>query len=649
MSEQLNTITTVDGMKALEQYLVSREYVGLDTETTGVDKDSHIIGFSLCADVDSAYYVVLSYWNKAAGELVSLETLGYAAEFLGALRSKKLICHNAVFDCFMVSNNFGVELMPSVHTDTMILAHLLDENRRVGLKELGVSIFGETSKQEQIEMHASVTKNGGQLTKACYELYKADYDLLAKYGAKDALLTLKIFYHLVPDLYEQGLNKFFYEDESMPLLRGPTYQLNTIGLRVDQEKLEILKKTLEVEIMETKALINNDIDAFVKDKYKGKSPSTTFNLNASAQLCWLMYFRLENEFRRLTDVGKEVCLALGLKVPYSPAAKREFIDTVIQNKGRIYGEAKFNHKTGKMSKPKKVRDPWFYIACGKESLQLLAPRYRWIAKLLELKKNEKLLSTYVLGIQSRVSCSIIRPQFLQHGTTSGRYSSKTPNFQNLPREDKRIKSCIISRRGKVFVGADYAQLEPRVFASTSQDATLCDSFARGEDFYSVVGAPIFGVSKCSMFKNDVDSFAKLYPQLRDKSKVIALATPYGRTAFQQAAALDVSPDASAELIASYFDAYPKVEAMMLESHEMAKRDGVVYNLFGRPRRIPEAKTIPELYGNARHAELPYVYRQMLNLAMNHRVQSTAASIMNRAAIAVVAAIKRSLSSRSSME
>jgi DNA polymerase I-like protein with 3'-5' exonuclease and polymerase domains len=72
--------------------------------------------------------------------------------------------------------------------------------------------------------------------------------------------------------------------------------------------------------------------------------------------------------------------------------------------------------------------------------------------------------------------------------------------------------------------------------------------------------------------------------------------------------------------------------MMLESHEIAKRDGVVYNLYGRPRRIPEAKRITKIYGNLPHGELPYVARSWLNLAMNHRVQSTAASIVNRAAI-----------------
>lgn len=73
--------------------------------------------------------------------------------------------------------------------------------------------------------------------------------------------------------------------------------------------------------------------------------------------------------------------------------------------------------------------------------------------------------------------------------------------------------------------------------------------------------------------------------------------------------------------------------MMLESHKMAKRDGQVKNLFGRPRRMPEAKRITKLYGDVDHAELPYEARNLLNLAVNHRIQSTGASIVNRATIA----------------
>ena len=565
--------------------------------------------------------MVFSVWEPLRERLHDLETTKGATAFFSKLAKFKLIMHNAPFDCDMVRNNYGIDLMPSVHTDTMILGHLLNENRSNGLKERGVELYGEDAAKEQAAMKASVHKNGGVLTKDKYELYKADVDLIAYYGAKDALLTLKLFYNDAPQLMDENLDSFFYDDESMPLLRGPTYDMNTTGLRVDPEKLQKLKSTLEAECLEAKAFIYKEITPLVKDKYPGTSKKNTFNIGAPRQMSWLLFERMGVPFSTLTKSGKEVCKALGVKLPYTPSARKDFTQAVLAAKGSKIGKSK-------------VGDPWIYMTSNRATLALHADRYKWVGKFLEYAKNTKLLNTYVYGIQDKMKYNVIRPSFLQHGTTSGRYSSRHPNFQNLPREDKRIKSCIIARPGNVFVGADYAQLEPRVFASVSQDPTLCECFAKGEDFYSVIGAPIFEKTHCSLFKNDPNSFAKKHPDLRDKSKIIGLATPYGRTAFQQASAMGISTDESQMLIDRYFSAYPKVELMMLESHEQAKANGVVHNLFGRPRRMPEAMDIPKLYGkNTSHGDLPYAARNLLNLAMNHRVQSTAASIMNRAAIA----------------
>ncbi len=623
-------------LSELAAYLKDKDVVAFDSETTGVEKDSEIIGFSIAAECDKAYYVILAKWDVKLQKLVHTEAAPWASETLRLLVGKKLVMHNALFDCAMVKNNYSIDLMPSVDVDTMILAHINNENRRVGLKELAVSIYGETATEEQRLMRQSVYANGGVLTKEKYELYKADPYLIARYGAMDTILTLKVLYHELPDLFAQNLDSFFFDDESMPLLRGPTYDLNTTGLRVDSERLAALKGTLEAECEEAKAFIHREIEPLVKAKYPGTSKAKTFNIGAGQQLAWLIFVEMGEEFHTLTKGGRALAKALDLKVPYTRSARHEFIEIVTERFGVEWEAAKLNPKTQKMGKPKKIGRPWTYMSCGKESLGRIKDRYKWVERLLEYKKNLKLLNTYVEGIQTKMKYGIIRPSFLQHGTTSGRYSSKQPNFQNLPRDDKRIKSCIISRPGKVFVGADYSQLEPRVFASQSQDARLLKCFADGDDFYSVVGEPIFDAYGCTLKKDGTpNSWPVKHPKLRDKSKIIALATPYGRTAFLMAQQLGCTNDEAQEIIDRYFASYPSVQAMMLQAHDDAKANGVVYNLFGRPRRMPEAMLIPKVYGkNTPHAELPYVARNTLNLAMNHKVQSTGASIMNRAAIAV---------------
>lgn len=637
--ENLLVIRTKEEVLQVIDYLKDKEYVAFDTETTGLGKEARIIGFSIAAESDLGIYVVTQEWNVEKQELITLETAELAKEFMVALTTKKLIMHNGVFDCRIVKDNYDVLLIDRLHTDTTALAHLLDENRSVKLKDLGTIIFGESAKEEERIMKESIQKNGGKVTKEHYELYKADSELIGRYGAKDAILTLNLFYYLVPQLYEQNLDKFFYEDESMPLFRGPTYSLNTVGMRVDPDKASRLRGELEAENLELKAFIYKEITPFVSDKYPGTKVKNTFNLNSNEQMAWLLFERLGNEFYLLTDAGRELCKLTGHKPPYASKDKVDFIVRTRESKGTVYKEAGWNYKTKKMAKAKKVRDYWTYCSTGAKTMTKLAKKYKWVEALIKYNKNEKLLKTYVMGIQEKVHYNIIYPSFKQHGTTSGRYSSSNPNFQNLPKKDKRIKSFVVSRPGKVFVGADYSQLEPRVFASVSQDPTLLAAFKEGKDFYSVVGIPIFGVTGCSLYKDDENSFANKHPKLRDLSKAFALATPYGTSAFRQSQDLDKPVAECQQIIDRYFAAYPKVELMMLESHEMAKKDGVVYNLYGRPRRIPAAKEIEEVYGQVSHSELPYEARTLLNLGMNHRVQSSAASIVNRSAIACYAKIK----------
>ena len=636
MSEKLVIIKTIKDLRALEKYLEDKDFIAFDTETTGLTKGSSIIGFSVAAETDRGYYVILSYWDVETQAIIKTEAHDAAESFLARLVPKNLIMHNASFDCRMVQDNFNIDLMPSVHTDTLLLGHLLNENRSNGLKERGIELFGEDARREQIEMKESVYKNGGQLTKKSYELYKADADLIAKYGAKDAVLTLKVFYNDIEILVEEGLEDFFYEEETMPLLRGPTYDMIRTGLQIDAKNLQLLKQELETDCMERKGFIYNEIQPHIKEKYSGTSKAKTFNIGASSQLAWLLFFQLNQEFKNLTKEGLVLCKSLDLKPPYHKGAKQEFIRIVLESKNQTY-ITQYNHTTNTPGKAKKVRDPWYYIGCGKEALGLYSKKYKWVQALLEYKKDLKLLNTYVEGIQERMQYNVIRPDFLQHGTTSGRYSCRNPNFQNLPREDKRVKSCIVARSGMVFVGADYAQLEPRVFASVSQDPTLLKCFKDGDDFYSVIGASVFNKTDCTLKKDDSpNSFPVKYKELRNVAKVIALATPYGTTPYQMARQMDKPIEECRETIDNYFQAYPEVERMMLDSHNKAKSDGVVYNLFGRPRRMPEAKNIRDIP----HAELPYEDRNTLNLAMNHRVQSTAASVMNRAAIAVWKSFKQ---------
>jgi len=626
---ELQVIDSLDGLKRLKNIIEELEYIAFDTETTGLSIKDEIIGFSICGDESIAYYVILSKWDITNHNMQYIDYGDEVKNTLSMLKGKKLICHNGIFDCKMVEAYFKIKLIESLHTDTMVLAHLLDENRRIGLKELSASIFGESSTIEQKEMLNSIKANGGEVTKAKYELFKANPYLIGKYGAKDAWLTYKLFLKFVPQLYEQKLDKFFYEDESMPLLRGPTYDLNTTGFQIDTLAVLALKKSLQAECEEAKAYIYQEITSYIKDKYPGTTKKTLFNLGSNQQMAWLLFGQMQLEFNTLTDSGKELCRELGMKIPYTKYAKKNLIDTLLNSAGKPYKPG-YQHND-KIVKPKLIKEPWAYIAVDKEALKKHASKHKWIAKLLEYNANKKILNTYVSALEQKPQYGIMHANFKQTGTTSGRYSSSDPNLQNLPRDEKRVKACFVSRPGKVFVSADFSQLEPRIFSYYSQDPILMSAFTNGSDFYSVVGIPVYNKHDALPIKDGhPDAFGIKYKNLRDLSKVIALATAYGSTAYQLMKTTGKSVEDTQHDMDRYFEEFPGVQKMMQDAHDLAKINGYVTNIFGRPRRIPQAKNIPP---KIQHKDLPYDQRNILNLAVNHRIQSTAASICNRAMIA----------------
>ena len=587
---ELIVVSDNKGLADILTYLEDKEFVAFDTETTGLTQQDRIVGISVCASEDKAYYLI-THGNIVNSDLLT-ETL----------KTKQLIAHNSVFDCMIVEANYKISLIENIHTDTLMLAHLINENRRVGLKELAKEYYGEDSTLEAEEVKASIIANGGKYTAKEKEFYKADPHLLGKYGAKDAWLTYKLFMDMVPELEEQGLTDFFYNQESMPLLRGPTYQLNTTGIQVDTAKLNSLKAALIAECEETKAFIYQEIAPHIKEKYPGTNKKNTFSIGSNQQLSWLLFGQLGLEFSVLTKGGRIMAKYLGIDC-YTKSGKRQFIS--------------------------QCENPFKYIGVDKRSLDKLASKYKWIEALLVYKQKLKLLNTYVEGIEERIQYGIIRPSYLQHGTTGGRYASRNPNFQNLPRDDKRIKSCLISRPGRVFVGADYSQLEPRIFAYVSGDRRLLEAFNGKSDFYSVVGMEVYGKTDCLPMKDGhPNAFGKLYSKLRQDSKVFTLASTYGATGSQLGPLMGKSRNDAQADIDRYFDTFPAVRAMMENSHKQVRETGIVYSLFGRPRRIPEAMKLYDIP----YSDLPYAKRSILNLSVNHRIQSSAASIVNRASI-----------------
>ena len=158
-------------------------------------------------------------------------------------------------------------------------------------------------------------------------------------------------------------------------------------------------------------------------------------------------------------------------------------------------------KLGLQSK-KKTKNGY---STSEDVLEKLINEHPIIEKILEYRKLCKLNSTYVEGMRPYINpkTNRIHSFFHQTITATGRISSTEPNLQNIPTRmelGKRLRKVFVPDEGKVYIDADYSQIELRVLAHMSKDKHMIDAFVNGEDIHKqaaskVLHKPIEEVTK----------------------------------------------------------------------------------------------------------------------------------------------------------
>lgn len=116
-----------------------------------------------------------------------------------------------------------------------------------------------------------------------------------------------------------------------------------------------------------------------------------------------------------------------------------------------------------------------------EVLNKLMNLHPLVPLVLKYRQVTKLNSTYIEGIRPYVRDGVIHTKYNQTLTSTGRLSSSEPNLQNIPVRDeagKEIRRMFVPQQD-VLISADYSQIELRLLADFSRDASLIDAFNRG--------------------------------------------------------------------------------------------------------------------------------------------------------------------------
>ncbi|MCD8307885.1 MAG: DNA polymerase I [Clostridia bacterium] len=269
-----------------------------------------------------------------------------------------------------------------------------------------------------------------------------------------------------------------------------------------------------------------------------------------------------------------------------------------------------NKKTGKFSTSADV-------------LEKYKDQYPVIQDVLSYRFYAKLISTYLDGLKDyavKSKGNVIHTTYNQMQTSTGRLSSSGPNLQNIPVRDdegREIRRAFIPRQGRVFVNADYSQIELRLLAHCSGCKELIDAYNQGEDIHRLTASQVFGVPLEQVTKD-----------MRSHAKAVNFGIIYGISDYGLSKQINVSVADARSYISRYFETYSAVKDYMDSNVAFAKEHGYVETLTGRKRAIPELQS-----GN-------YTMRQFgERAAMNMPLQGTSADIIKIAMNSVCRGLK----------
>ena len=702
MEKSYVLVDSIDKVRAMIEHIKDKEIIAFDIETDSLNpRTGKVIGFSVSADVGAGFYMptlVLKEGQLADNYIGEYLAHDLAKKYLTTLQTKKLIAYNGAFDFPFVKNYYGVDLLPAFYADVMLLVHTVQEEgagfsspkpfalkevAKAVQKEIGLDVEKEAN-EEQVELKNSIKANGGSITSANYEIWKADIDILGKYAAADTDLTLRLYNYFIKKLYEEELDKLFFEDEVMPLYREVTIPMEQTGVRLD---MDLISKT-RTEITQTMNEYLDKVTNMLMEKQEVKMwivvrATETFPCNNKG--AWInKYLTIMGvEFPKSEKTGKFNLNEANIRsMPdgdlkeFLVTGDKKYLDETlatktslelwkehnngayfnIQSKDQI-GEIAFGALGIKPLSKTKTGKPQF----DDDLIQAIADKHEWARNLRIYNRLLKIRSTYVERFLENNEKGRYYFYYKQHGTVSGRYGS---DAQQLPRPkeegdddpvvveyNNRVRAFFVHDDGNIFIDNDYESLEPHTFAHVSGDEGLKDIFRNNWDFYSTIAIKTEKLDQYSPDKKAENYLRKLAPKVRNKAKAYALGIPYGMGAYALGKNIDLTTKEAKVLVEGYLNGFPQLREWMDNSAKFAKDNGYIRTQVGRIRHLPKVKAIYEKVGDGMLdynfvKELEYkhgaeavksIKRDFVNGVNNSRnvqIQGLAASIVNRAAIAI---------------
>ena len=172
----------------------------------------------------------------------------------------------------------------------------------------------------------------------------------------------------------------------------------------------------------------------------------------------------------------------------------------------------------------------------------------------------------------------IHPNFMHGRARTGRFATSKPNTQNFP--NGTFKTIIKPCSGRVFVVADYSQIELRLIAIVAGEENMLRAYRSGEDLHRLTASRILNIPPEEITKTQrtcakAVNFGFIYGQ-KEGGFISVAKNEYG---------LEISFNEAKAYRNAFFTSYPKIASWHQEIANSIRNTGAIRTLNGWERRF----------------------------------------------------------------